>query len=262
MQKKRYYYILSIQYLGFRYHGWQNQPNVITVEGMFRKTIRYILSDPESKVLASGRTDAKVSANQTYIELFTYQPIQNLEVILGTLNFNLPSDIRVIEVFETNKNFNIIQSPKLKTYHYYFAYGEKFHPFSASLMCHIYGDLNIKLMQEAAKMFEGERDFFSYTFQPKENTITVSKVDQCTIELNTIMTASFFPKKSFVMIVKGEGFKRNQIRLMMGALIDLGRSKMSLDDFKDTLNGKNKIVLEHIAPASGLILEGVDMFDK
>ena len=117
-------------------------------------------------------------------------------------------------------------------------------------------------MQEAAKMFEGERDFFSYTFQHKENTITVSKVDQCTIELNTIMTASFFPKKSFVMIVKGEGFKRNQIRLMMGALIDLGRSKMSLDDFKDTLNGKNKIVLEHIAPASGLILEGVDMFDK
>jgi tRNA pseudouridine38-40 synthase len=262
MQKKKYFYILAIQYLGFRYHGWQNQPNVITVEGMFRKTIRYILKDQEAKVLASGRTDAKVSANKTYIELFTYEPIKNLEVFLGTFNFNLPSDIRILEISETDENFNIIQSPKLKTYHYYFAFGEKFHPFCASLMCHIHGTLDIKLMLKAARLFEGEKDFFSYTFQPKENTTTHSKVDHCSIEINTQLTASFFPEKSFVMIVKGEGFKRNQIRLMMGALIDLGRKKISLGDFQKTLDGKNKIVLEHIAPASGLILEDVVIFDK
>lgn len=259
MQKKRYYYILSVQYLGFRYHGWQNQPNVITVGGMFRKTIRYILDDSDAKVLASGRTDAKVSANQTYVELFTYNPIKNLDVLLGTFNYNLPSDIRLTEIFETDKDFNIIQYPKLKTYHYYFSFGEKFHPFCASLMCHIHGDLDIELMQNAARMFEGEKDFFSYTFQPKKNTITTSKVDHCSISVNTEMTASFFPEKSYVMIVKGQGFKRNQIRLMMGALIDLGRKKISLHEFQKTLNGENKIVLEHIAPASGLLLKEVVM---
>ncbi len=262
MQKKRFYYVLAIQYLGFRYHGWQNQPNVITVEGMFRKTIRYVLNDREAKVLASGRTDAKVSANKTYIELFTYEPILNIEVFLGTFNFNLPSDIRILEVFETDQSFNIIQSPKLKTYHYYFAFGEKFHPFCASLMCHLHGSLNIELMQKAARLFEGKKDFFSYTFQPKENTNTISKIEHCSIELNTKLTASFFPEKSYVMIVKGEGFKRNQIRLMMGALIDLGRNKITLNEFKQSLNGKNKIVLEHIAPGSGLILEDVSIFDK
>lgn len=262
MRKKRYYYILSIQYLGFRYHGWQNQPNVITVEGMFRKTIRYILKDQEAKVLASGRTDAKVSANQTFIELYTYLPVKNLEALRGTFNFNLPADIRVEEVFETNEDFNIIQHPKIKTYHYYFSFGEKFHPFSSAFMCHIEGVLNIENMMKAAELFAGKHDFFSYTYQPKENTITKSEILMSSIKLNTEFTASFFPDESFVFKVEGLGFKRNQIRLMMGALIDIGRGNMTFQAFEKTLNGKNKIKLEHIAPASGLILDKVVMLDK
>lgn len=262
MRQKRYYFLLSVQYLGFRYHGWQNQPNVITVEGMFRKTIRYILSDQDAKVLASGRTDAKVSANETYIELFTFQPIKNLEVFLGTFNFNLPSDIRVKQITPTDKDFNIIQHPKIKTYHYYFAHGEKFHPFCAAFMCHIDGNLDIKLMKDAALQFKGKKDFYSYTYQPKENTITESEVLHCSIELNNELTASFFPEQSYVLKVKGKGFKRNQIRLMMGALIDLGKKKMTLSEFQMTLNGQYKIKLEHIAPASGLILDSVNILDK
>jgi tRNA pseudouridine38-40 synthase len=257
MKKTRYYYILSIQYLGFRYHGWQHQPNVPTVEQMFRKTLSFALSDPNAKVMSSGRTDAKVSAQQTVIELFTYTQIKNLEVLIGVLNYNLPADIRILSAKETNKDFNIIQSKKTKTYHYYFAFGEKFHPFCSALMCHLYGKLDIPLMQKAAKLFVGTKDFYSYTFQPKEETITKSTIDECSIVENKNMTASFFPEKTYVLIVKGAGFKRNQIRLMMGALIDLGRHTMSWDYFLSTLKGENKLKLEHKAPASGLILHSV-----
>ena len=258
MQSKRYYYLIAFQYLGFRYHGWQVQPNVPTVEKMVKRTLGYILPDAKTKVMACGRTDAKVSAHQTYIELFSDTNLPNLDVFLGTFNYNLPADIRALSIKRVNQDFNIIQDPKVKEYHYYFSCGDKMHPFGAALMCNIQGELDIQIMQKAAKAFEGEKDFYSYTFRPKAETKTVATVVECNLLLNTVLTASFFPKESYVLQVKGTGFKRNQIRLMMGMLIDLGRHKVSYDFFLETLDGHKKIKLEHIAPASGLILYKVE----
>jgi tRNA pseudouridine38-40 synthase len=258
MQPKRYYYLIALQYLGFRFHGWQIQPDVPTVELMIRKTLRFVLSEAKTKVIACGRTDAKVSANQTYIELFSDTELPNLDVFLGTFNHNLPADLRAISIEPVDEHFNIIQDPKTKTYHYYFSFGEKIHPFAASLMSNINGSLDIELMKKAAGAFSGEKDFYSYTFRPKPKTNTFAEVLDCKIEQNKELTASFFPEKSYVLKVKGKGFKRNQIRLMMGMLIDLGRHKVDYDFFESTLDGHKKIKLEHIAPASGLVLQKVE----
>lgn len=257
MQPKRYYYLIALQYLGFRYHGWQIQPDVLTVEKMIKRTLGFILPDTKAKVIACGRTDAKVSAHKTYIELFSDVELPNLDVFLGTFNHNLPADIRALSIEPVDKEFNIIQDPKVKEYHYYFAFGEKMHPFSAALMCMVQGDLDIELMQKAATAFIGQRDFYSYTFRPKAKTKTEANIIASNLVLNTELTASFFPKTSYVLKVKGTGFKRNQIRLMMGMLIDLGKHKVSYDFFLNTLNGHKKIKLEHIAPASGLVLYNV-----
>ncbi|MGM0479191.1 MAG: tRNA pseudouridine synthase A [Bacteroidota bacterium] len=262
MQKDRFYYILEIQYLGFRYHGWQRQPNVLTVEKMIRKTLNFVLPKHQTKVLASGRTDAKVSAEQTYIELFTVLPIENLNHFFHSFNKNLPADIRLLGIQETNATFNIIQSPKIKEYHYYFAHGEKFHPFAAAFMCHHHHDLDIELMQSLAPLFTGTRDFYSYTFRPNPETKTVATIDHAELVKNTDFTASFFPDRSYVLKVIGRGFKRNQIRLMMGALFDVGSGEMSVDAFKATLNGSNRIKLSHIAPPSGLLLHKVQFLDE
>ncbi|RRO12308.1 tRNA pseudouridine(38-40) synthase TruA [Flavobacteriaceae bacterium 14752] len=258
MQPKRYYYLISLQYLGFRFHGWQIQPEVPTVELMIKKTLRFILPDVKTKVMACGRTDAKVSAEQTYIELFSDQKLPNLDVFLGTFNHNLPADIKALDIKEVDKSFNIIQDSKVKEYHYYFAFGEKFHPFSAALMCHVQAHLDIKIMSKAAIAFEGKKDFYSYTFRPKALTQTTGEILSCQLQENTELTASFFPETSYVLKVKGTGFKRNQIRLMMGMLFDLGQDKVSYDYFLKTLDGQQKIKLEHIAPASGLILHKVE----
>ena len=91
MQRIRYYYLIKLQYLGFRFHGWQKQPDVITVEKMVERTTAYVLGRKNFKLLASGRTDAKVSVNQTYIELFVDKaPIDVKEFLPDLKVLNLP----------------------------------------------------------------------------------------------------------------------------------------------------------------------------
>lgn len=255
-KNNRQYYLIKIQYLGFRFHGWQKQPNNIpTVERMVLRTLRYVFDHNDFKVLASGRTDAKVSVNETWIELFLDQdkPLDT-DQFLTDFNQNLPSDIRALEVKKTDASFNIIQAPKIKEYIYLFSHGEKFHPFCASMMVYMKEPLNIELMQEAATMFQGTHDFWSYTYKPSDTTNTEVTIDSCCIEKNTLFTASFFPDVSYVFRVKGAGFKRHQVRLMVGMLFDLGMEKISLEDFKKTLDGSHRIHLSHIAPPSGLML--------
>tara|TARA_R110002020_G_scaffold381336_3_gene592304 strand:- start:1922 stop:2716 length:795 start_codon:yes stop_codon:yes gene_type:complete len=259
MFRKRFYYLIKLQYLGFRYHGWQKQPEKLTVERMLQRTLRFVMERKNFKLLAAGRTDAKVSVNETYIELFVEEDPVKLESFLSLLNDNLPPDIRALEISETNAEFNIIQHPKTKEYIYLFSFGKKEHPFSAPFMLNMLGELDIPLMQEAAKMIEGNHDFINFTYKPKENTITQMTVDHCEIIPNTIYTASFFPKESYILKIKGAGFKRHQVRLIMGALLDLGMGIMSISDFKEALAGDKFIKLTHIAQASGLILNSVEL---
>ncbi|MGB5983443.1 MAG: tRNA pseudouridine(38-40) synthase TruA [Nonlabens sp.] len=254
--KNRQFYLIKLQYLGFRFHGWQKQPNNIpTVERMVLRTLRYVFDHSDFKVLAAGRTDAKVSANETWIELFLEQEeLLDQEQFLIDFNLNLPSDIKALEVQETTADFNIIQAPKVKEYIYLFTHGEKFHPFCAPFMVYMKQQLDINLMKEAAAKFQGTHDFWSYTYKPSSTTKTVVTIDSCIITENDLFTASFFPEESYVFKVKGKGFKRHQVRLMMGMLFDLGMGKLSMDEFEKTLDGTNKIHLSHIAPASGLML--------
>lgn len=258
MQRKRYEYLIELQYLGFRYHGWQKQPEVLTLQRMLERTLSYVLKDQKYKVIAAGRTDAKVSVNQTYVELFVFDTPLEQEVFFQLLNENLPPDIRALSIEKINANFNLIQHPKIKEYLYLFSFGEKFHPFCAPFMINIASELDLEQMKKGAKLFEGGHDFWSYAFRPSENTQTKGRITHCEIMENTKYSANFFPRKNYMLRVRGEGFKRHQIRLMMGALIDLGKGKIDLDFIRKTLDATQRIKLEHIAPASGLILNRVD----
>lgn len=253
----RFYYLIQLQYLGFRYHGWQKQPDVLTVEHMLNKTLNYVLEGKRFKIIAAGRTDAMVSVNQTYAELFIYEDELDLDTFFELFNKNLPQDIRCLSIEETTADFNIIQHPKSKEYLYFFCIKEKMHPFCAPFMVNLQEDLDLDLMKAGARLFEGKHDFYSFTFRPNPETQTKGQIEVCELSENSIYTANFFPETSYVLKVVGEGFKRQQIRLMMGALIDLGRHRISLNDLGKMIDGRNKIKLKHIAQASGLILNKV-----
>ncbi|MFD1613861.1 tRNA pseudouridine synthase A [Gelatiniphilus marinus] len=258
MKTNKYFYLITIQYLGYRFHGWQKQPDVKTLHLMVDRTLNFILQGKRFKTLSSGRTDAMVSAESASIELFLFEPIEDLNAFLELFNYNLPQDIRALSIKEVDEKFNIIQHSKVKEYLYLFTYGQKCHPFCAPIMTTILDDLNIETMKQGAKLFEGSHYFKSYCYKPTDNGVYTREIISCEIVENTLYTANYFPEKSYLLRVRGKGFMRNQIRLMMGTLIDLGKEKLTLTDIKLSLNKETAKKMNFIAPASGLILNRIE----
>jgi tRNA pseudouridine38-40 synthase len=259
MFDKRYYYLIKLQYLGYRFHGWQKQPDVKTVHLMIDRTLKFILEDVRFKTLGAGRTDTMVSANEAALELFIYnEPITDFKAFLELFNHNLPQDIRALSIEEVDERFNIIQDSKLKEYHYVFSEGQKNHPFCAPILTTILEPLNVDVMKEGARLFEGTHNFKTYCYRATDKGEYNRTIQSSEIIDNDLYTASFFPEQSYVYRVIGKGFMRNQIRLMFGALIKLGRGEVTLDYIENTLKQESEEVMDYIAPASGLILHTVN----
>lgn len=258
MFNKRYYYLIKIQYLGYRFHGWQKQPKLKTIHLMIDRTLNFILDGKAFKTLGSGRTDAMVSANESAFELFVYEKIEDESAFLDLFNHNLPQDLRALAIEEVDAEFNIIQHSKIKEYIYLFAFGQKCHPFCAPIMTTILDNLDIELMKKGAQLFEGTHNFKPYCFRATDNGVYRRTIESCELIENNLYTASFFPKHTYMLIVKGKGFGRNQIRLMMGTLIKLGRGEVDLAYIEDSLKPESTEVMDFIAPASGLILNSVE----
>ncbi len=259
MFNKRFYYLIKVQYLGYRFHGWQKQPELKTLELMIQRTLKFILKEQRFKILGAGRTDAKVSANEAAFELFLdKEPLENLDAFLLDFNTNLPQDIRALAIHEVDETFNIIHDSKFKEYWYHFAFGGKFHPFCAPIMTTILDDLDISLMQKGAQLFQGEHNFKSYCYKPSKEGHFTRTITACELVENTELQANFFPETSYILKVKGKGFGRNQIRLMMGALIKLGRGEIDLAYLSNSLNQDDFEPMDYIAPASGLILNKIE----
>lgn len=247
-------YLVTIQFLGFRFHGWQKQKNVKTVHDMVDKTLSFVFKHPNFKTIGAGRTDSKVSANTYMLQLFINESIDR-DSFLDSFNSNSPNDIKGLAIEKVDTSFNIIQEPKIKEYLYFFSFGEKNHPFAAPLIVGLDEFLNIELMKKGAKLFEGAHFFHKYCTQPSKHTIFKRTIITSEIVENTIYTANFFPKRSFVLRVKGEGFLRYQIRLMMGVLIELGKEAVDLDYIIASLEADNdRKSFNTIAPSSGLQL--------
>jgi len=256
--KKQYYYLVHIQYLGFRFHGWAKQPNVKTLHQMTDKTMFFMFGEGKTKTIGCSRTDSKVSANHFVFELFIDEPILDFDQFIKDFDSNSPNDIRGIKIEETTADFNIIQSAKMKEYVYLFAFGEKAHPFAASLVTTVPEKLNLELMIKGALLFEGEHNFARYCTKPSPNTNFVRTITYCKIEKNESYTANFFPKQTYLLRIKSKGFLRYQVRLIMGQLFKLGREEITLNDIKESLTGVNTNHLNEIAPQSSLILESVE----
>lgn len=258
MFRKRLYYLIEFQYLGYNYHGWQKQPDVKTLEHTISRTLNYVLPETKFKLMAAGRTDAKVSAAQSFFELFIENhTIADISEFLNLFNKNLPSDIRIVSIKEVDEKFNILNDVTSKEYHYYFAFGEKLHPFCASILCTNLNHLDIETMKSAALLFKGEHDFSAFIYKSNANSKTARKIMSAEIVENTELKANFFPSKSYVLKIKGKGFGRNMVRLIIGALFDIGEGKLTEDQIKIWLKEGRSTHLSRIAPANGLILHKV-----
>lgn len=255
---KRFYYLITVQFLGYRLHGWQKQPRLKTVHLMIDKTVKFVLGEQPFKTLGSGRTDAMVSAQEAAFELFLEEPLADPNAFLELFNVNLPQDIRALTIKEVDSDFNIIQNPKIKEYVYVFAHGSKNHPFCAPILTTILEELDIEIMKKGATLFQGFHNFKTYCYRPSDKGIYHREILVCELVENTLFAASFFPEQTYLLRVSGKGFLRNQIRLIMGALIKLGKGEITLDYIKESLKPESTEVMDYIAPASGLILNKIE----
>jgi len=257
--KKRYYYLIRVQFLGFRYSGWQKQPGQRTIEGMLFKTLKFLLPRQKFKILGAGRTDAKVSALDAAFQLIVEEtPISDIKDFIVSFNNNLPSDIKVLKIDNINKNFNIIKDSKSKEYRYFFSFGEKNHPFCAPYMANILEDLDIDIMTKAAALYIGTHNFKAYTAKPGKNKQVTRTLTSCEIMENKEINASFFPKHSYILRICGKGFMRYQVRMIMGALVQLGRGLLSIHEIELSLIEDTDIKISYIAPGSGLVLHKLE----
>jgi len=252
-------YIVKLQFLGFRFSGWQKQTNAKTLHDMVDKTLSFVFEDVNYKTIGVGRTDAKVSANTYYVQMFTDKLVDEV-FFINSLNSNFSPDFRAISIQSVDRGFNIINSPKIKEYHYYFSFGDKNHPFAAPFIINIDEDIDIDAMMKGAKLFAGEHYFHKYCTKPSENTIFKRVIDSCEIVENDILTANFFPKKSYVFKVRGKGFLRYQIRLMMATLFEVGKGNLDLQFIETSLKEDNdRKYMRNNAPSSGLQLYDIEL---
>ncbi|MGB0404045.1 MAG: tRNA pseudouridine synthase A [Salibacteraceae bacterium] len=259
MARYTHYYLINIEYLGFRFHGWQKQTNAKTIHEMIDKTMVFVLGHENYKTMGTSRTDAKVSALQSAFELFLFEPISDKEEFLKVLNSNFPFDIKATEVVEVDNTFNVINSSKEKEYHYYFASGQKAHPYSSPFVFSHLESLDVDLMKKGAELFLGKHNFKGYCTQPKPGVNLVRTITKSEIVENDGLKANFFPDNMFIYKVRSAGFMRNQVRLMMGQLIQLGLGKIDLEKVKHTIEtGEREHSLFATAPASGLHLAKID----
>lgn len=259
MQNRPFTYLFWMQYLGFRYNGWQKQPDGKTVQGRMEKVLRFVLGHGNFTTLAASRTDAGVSCNRGAFELFSAEPV-DIPNLVYQMNIFLPNDIRILEGQKVTQDFNIIRDVVEKEYRYHFATGERFHPFAAANLLHVNGEPDIPLMKKGVDLLLGKHDFRRFCSIDKITDDYVREVYEIEILDHEMAGKGLLPNTSYTIAIKGKGFLRYQVRIMVAVLIELGLGKITLDQISAALVSQEAKPLSEPARSHGLVLEAL-VFD-
>ena len=237
---------VSVSYDGSEFHGWQKQNHVRSVQEEIEICISKI-SKKETKIYASGRTDAKVHAlNQVFhFDSEVNMTSDNWEKALQSL---LPDDILVNRVEEVDDNFHARYDAKSKEYRYHILQGEQ-DVFKRNYAYYIGESLDIKTMKHAAAFFIGTHDFSSFN---------ATSYEEISDQVRTVYSIDIYRVDNGIVIkVIGDGFLRYMVRMMVGSLIEIGKHKHEPEFIQDKLNEKTKGIVPYRAPAHALYLYSV-----
>jgi tRNA pseudouridine38-40 synthase len=233
---------LNLAYEGTAYHGWQIQEGPATIQGILRSTIQKITGE-QVNLIGSGRTDAGTHARRLVANFFTCSRIPPAQLVRA-LNGSLPRDIRVLSACRVHAGFHARRSALSKVYQYQIYRGRVLPPHLASEHCHYAYPIDVPRMQEAAKCFVGKHDFASFAAgTPEKNT--VRHVYRCELRSTG---------RRLIFTVEGNGFLHHMVRNMVGTLLEVGRGRMSLREFRALFRNRNRALAGFTAPAHGLIL--------
>ncbi len=251
-----HHYKVKISYKGSNYFGWQSQEHISietdrpTVQKTIHQVLRKISKYQDCNVSGASRTDSGVHAQGQLGKLSIPFDIDADKLKMG-LNSLLPTDIRIIECEPCSEDFNPTRVSKHKEYHYYFCLSEIENPILNDFVAHVPGSLNIEAMREAAKLFIGTHDFFSFYSQNSLAATTVRTVTAC-----EILKANFTPftEDTYYLKIEGNGFLKHMVRYVSGALFEVGKGNVTLDEISEYLSNHQENKLGRKAKAKGLHL--------
>ncbi len=237
-------YFVQFSYFGKAYHGWQNQPNAITVQEILEKAFKTLLKNKIS-LMGAGRTDAGVHAKQMFAH-FEAEKITDFDDLVFRLNALLPDDIAVQRVFqvadEAHARFDALE----RTYEYWIS--QEKNPFYQDAAHYIKKPLNIDAMNQAANLLLTYEDFECFS---KSNTDVHT-------HLCTLKTANWqIQNDRLVFTITANRFLRNMVRAIVGTLLEVGTGKISFDDVKAIIESKDRTKAGPSVPAKGLYLMNV-----
>jgi tRNA pseudouridine38-40 synthase len=238
-------YFFEIAYKGTNYHGWQRQPNVVTVQEVVELGLSKILRE-NITIIGSGRTDTGVHCEQQYFHINPDQHIEELEILLFKINNYLPKDIAIKRIFQVDENTHARFSASSRSYQY--RINQVKNPFSDELYNFFDRPLNIITMNKAAALLLGKKDFESF-----------SRVKTDVSNFFCEITEAYWVQEgdNLIFNITANRFLRGMVRAIVGSLMEVGQGKYGATDFEKIIKGKNRKLAGASALAQGLFLTNV-----
>lgn len=237
---------LTLRYDGSAYHGWQVQPNAVTVQEVLQDAVERI-TGVRSGITGCSRTDAGVHAKMFCCAMDTASPLRG-DKLCKALNAVLPRDVSVYEAKEVDDAFHPRYDATGKRYIYQIYNGRHRDPFYEGYAVHVNRPLDVEALDKAAKAYLGTHDFVAFCASGSSVEDTVRTVSQ----------ADVIRQGDLVLFkVAANGFLYNMVRIMVGTLLDMASGRLPYDAIPDMLASKDRDKAGVTAPACGLFLDEV-----
>lgn len=240
-------YALTLQYDGTDFVGWQTQPSGRTVQSTIEERIQTILREP-LPIVGAGRTDTGVHARKMIAHIdFPKTREEELPELFFRLNRFLPHDITICSLHKVTNDFHARFSATSRTYRYYITLVRS--PFTRHFYTYVPWALDFELMNETAQSLLGTKDFTTFS---KTHTDVYTHICQV-----SYARWKSLGQDTYCFEITANRFLRNMVRAIVGTLMDVGRGKITKEEFVKRLELKDRNQNITTAAATGLFLEEI-----
>ena len=240
-------YFLKLAYNGEKYFGWQIQSNAVSVQEVLTKALTLLLKE-DITITGAGRTDTGVHAGEFYAHFDSTQfAIETKSEFIQRINSFLPSDIVVYDILPVQESAHARFDALSRTYKYYVTTQKD--PFSVSFAHRIYCSLDIEIMNICCQKLLEYSDFTSFS-----KVHTQTKTNNCRI---TDASWTLSEDGMLVFEITADRFLRNMVRAIVGTLLDVGRGKVTVEQFCNIIEQKNRSEAGTSVPAKALFLKKI-----
>jgi tRNA pseudouridine38-40 synthase len=244
-------YLITLAYDGYAFHGFQrqnppDQPPLRTVQGELEATLKSLLRQP-IKTIGASRTDARVHAAGQLVQFdaTTRIPADRLGM---AINNRLPEDMEIRDLRKVPRNFDVIGGVESKQYRYRIFHAPHRPLAIRHMVYHCWTTLDLDRMNEAASKLVGEHDFAGFAAAGHGRASTVRTIHRCEVIGQT---------PDIQIVVEGDGFLWNQVRIIAGTLVEIGRGHLSVEQVDTILATADRRQAGPTLPPEGLTLEWI-----